>query len=186
MQQLFIKDKGKKLLTETETMEIKKEVSETIKVGQSGIKPTMLDTSIQLVNEREPARSNVGMENYEAFKNRTPGTHNETQKIKVGFETVTIEFENVDPEMKLTIPRLYPSQNVSSILTIMNTCILNRITHMTALNEVSCVVYAAAITTAHMPSFKIRTRDQIGRNNKNSWKPPREKRLQDKVNQLRI
>lgn len=103
------------------------------------------------------------------------------------FEAATIEFVNVDPEMKLTIPRLYPAQNVSSIETIMNTCIIrNRITHMTALNEVSCVVYAAAITIAHMLSFKIRTRDQIGRNNKKSWKPPREKRLQDKVNQLRV
>uniref|UniRef100_A0A1A9UIC5 Uncharacterized protein n=1 Tax=Glossina austeni TaxID=7395 RepID=A0A1A9UIC5_GLOAU len=169
-------------------MEIRKEVSETIKVGQSDIKPTTVDTSNQMVNERGPPGSNVGMEIYDELKNRTPGTtHNGTRKIKVVFETVTIEFENVGAEMKLTIPRLYSAQNLSSTVTVMNACIMpNRITHMTDLNDLNCVVYAAAITTAHMLSFKIRTRDQIGRNIKMSWKTPREKRLQDKVKQLRI
>uniref|UniRef100_A0A1A9V7D0 Uncharacterized protein n=1 Tax=Glossina austeni TaxID=7395 RepID=A0A1A9V7D0_GLOAU len=52
-----------KLLTETEIMAIRNEVAETIRVGQSAIITTMVDTSNRLVNERQQAGNNAGIEN---------------------------------------------------------------------------------------------------------------------------
>lgn len=86
-----------------------------------------------------------------------------TQKIKVAFQTAMMEFGNFDTRMRPPISRLYPVQKVKNKVTVINTCIIpNRITQ----KNISSVVYAATITTARMLDFKIRTSDQIGRNNR--------------------
>uniref|UniRef100_A0A1B0BGR6 Uncharacterized protein n=1 Tax=Glossina palpalis gambiensis TaxID=67801 RepID=A0A1B0BGR6_9MUSC len=113
----------------------------TTKVDQNGIIPAEVDTSNRLVNDRGSAGSNVDMEKYKESNNCTHDAQNikdltvqerMSKKIKVVFKTALVEFENVGAEIRPTIARLYPSQKVSNVVTVLNTCLTSSpITHTT-------------------------------------------------------
>uniref|UniRef100_A0A1A9V4K1 Uncharacterized protein n=1 Tax=Glossina austeni TaxID=7395 RepID=A0A1A9V4K1_GLOAU len=117
---------AKRLLTETEIMEIRDETAESS--GPNTLLERHNNYSNQLMGEREP-----GMENYQESNKRDiqyikdPGMQERVsgviQKIKVAFETGIMEFGNFDTGMRPPISRLCPAQKVNRIVAVINICI---------------------------------------------------------------